>query len=140
MIPSPYRDTPVEDNLHEFELMRLGYYAEGEVALRAKIDYKSDNRTMRDPVIYRVLYSEHPVSGDRWCIYPIYDFAHPLCDSLEWITHSCCTLEFETRRELYYWPLIELNMYKPFVWEFSRLNLTYTMLSKRKILELIDRK
>jgi glutaminyl-tRNA synthetase len=140
MIPSPYRDTSPEENLKEFELMKCGYYAEGEAVLRAKIDYKSPNTTMRDPVLYRVLYTPHPVTGNRWCIYPLYDYTHPLSDSIEGITHSCCTLEFETRRDLYYWPLKELNLYKPFVWEFSRLNLTYALTSKRKILQLIEDK
>ena len=140
MTPSPFRDTPVEQNLREFELMKSGYYAEGEAVLRAKIDYKSPNTTMRDPVLYRVLYTPHPETGNKWCIYPLYDYTHPLSDSIENITHSCCTLEFETRRDLYYWPLKELGLYKPFVWEFSRLNLTYTLTSKRKILQLINDK
>jgi glutaminyl-tRNA synthetase len=137
MIPSPYRDTTPEENLREFELMKSGYYDEGEIVLRAKIDYKSPVTTLRDPVLYRILYTPHPVSGSTWCIYPMYDYAHPLSDSIENITHSCCTLEFETRRELYYWPLQELGLYKPFVWEFSRLNIEYTLTSKRKILQLI---
>lgn len=136
-IPSPYRDTDPAINLREFELMKAGYYAEGEVVCRAKIDYQSNHTTLRDPVLYRVLYTPHPVSGTKYCIYPMYDYAHPLSDSIENITHSCCTLEFETRRDLYYWPLKELNLYKPFVWEFSRLNITYTLTSKRKILQLI---
>jgi len=136
-IPSPYRETSPDQNLEEFEKMRSGVYAEGEAVLRAKIDYQSVNPTLRDPVIYRVLYTPHPETGNRWCIYPLYDYAHPLSDSIENITHSLCTLEFETRRELYYWPLQQLNLFKPYVWEFSRLNLTHTITSKRKILQLI---
>ena len=138
MVPSPFRDASIESNLKEFELMRRGYYNEGEAVLRAKIDYKSPNTTLRDPVIYRIIYTPHPVTNSTWCIYPMYDYAHPLSDSLENITHSCCSLEFETRRDLYYWPLQELNLYKPFVWEFSRLNLTYTITSKRRISRLIE--
>lgn len=139
-LPSPYRDRPVEENLVEFEKMVRGVYGEGEAVLRAKIDPKSDNMTLRDPVLYRILYTPHPVTGNEWCIYPLYDYAHPLSDSIENITHSCCTLEFETRRDLYYWPLNQLGLYKPFVWEFSRLNLTYTITSKRKIQRLIEDK
>ena len=136
-IPSPFRDTSVETNLKEFDLMKSGFYAEGEAVLRAKIDYASSHTTLRDPVLYRIIYTPHPVTGSKWCVYPMYDYAHPLSDTIEGITHSCCTLEFETRRDLYYWPLKELNLYKPFVWEFSRLNITYTLTSKRKILRLI---
>ncbi len=137
-VPSPYRETDAATNLREFELMRRGFYGEGEAVLRAKIDYRSANTTLRDPVLYRVLFTPHPVTGTRWCIYPMYDYAHPLSDSLEHVTHSCCTLEFETRRDLYYWPLQQLNLFKPFVWEFSRLNLTFTLTSKRKIARLIE--
>ena len=137
MLASPYRDSDVATNLREFELMRRGFYNEGEAVLRAKIDPASPNTTLRDPVLYRIIYTPHPVTGKRWCVYPMYDYAHPLSDSLENITHSCCTLEFETRRELYYWPLQQLNLFKPFVWEFSRLNLTFTITSKRKIARLI---
>lgn len=139
-LPSPYRDRTVEENLEEFKKMTRGFYGEGEAVLRAKIDPKSENMTLRDPVLYRVLFTPHPVTGKEWCIYPMYDYAHPLSDSIENITHSCCTLEFETRRELYYWPLNQLNLYKPFVWEFSRLNVTYTITSKRKIQRLIEDK
>lgn len=140
MIPSPFRDQPIEETLKEFELMKSGYYGEGEAVLRAKIDYKSVDNLMRDPVLYRIMYTPHPVTKSKWCIYPMYDYTHPLCDSFENVTHSCCTLEFEIRRDLYYWPLITLDLYRPYVWEFSRLNVTYTMLSKRKILELVSRK
>ena len=120
--------------------MKNGYFAEGECSLRAKIDMQHDNPTMRDIVCYRVRYVPHPHSGDAWCIYPTYDFTHGLCDSIENITHSLCTLEFEIRRELYYWFLKVLDVYKPFVWEYSRLNLSNTVLSKRKIEKLIDEK
>lgn len=139
-IPSPYRDTAPEVNLREFLLMKNGYYSEGEAVLRAKIDYQTQNMCMRDPVLYRVLYTPHPVAGSKWCIYPLYDYTHPLSDCIEGITHSCCTLEFETRRDLYYWPLKELGLYRPWVWEFSRLNLTYALTSKRKILSLMNDK
>jgi len=135
--PSPYRDTSVEENLIEFNKMKIGFYAEGVCVLRAKIDYKNANPTLRDPIIYRVLYTDHPAAGDKWCIYPMYDFAHGVGDSIENITHSCCTKEFEIRRDLYYWFLIELDLYRPYVYEFSRLNMTYTFLSKRKVTKLI---
>lgn len=104
-LPSPNRNKPIEQNLKEFEMMRLGLYAEGQVMLRLKIDYESKNPTMRDPVVYRIKYVSHPHVGDKWCIYPCYDFTHGLCDSFENITHSLCTLEFEIRRDLYYWIL-----------------------------------
>jgi len=133
MKPSPHRDASVEENLKEFEKMKKGFYKEGEAVLRAKIDIESPNTTLRDPSIYRVNYSPHPHVGDKWCIYPLYDFTHGICDSLENITHSCCTKEFEIRRDLYYWFLIELELYRPYVYEFSRLNMTYTFLSKRKV-------
>jgi glutaminyl-tRNA synthetase len=131
--PSPYRDASVEDNLKQFELMRIGYYNEGQAVLRAKIDYKNGNTTLRDPAIYRISFNAHPHIGEKWCIYPLYDFTHGICDSLENITHSCCTKEFEIRRDLYYWFLVELDLYRPYVYEFARLNMTYTFLSKRKV-------
>lgn len=137
-IPSPYRNRSAAENLREFERMLRGYYGEGEAVLRAKIDYLSPNTTLRDPSLYRITYTPHPVTGSEWCIYPLYDYSHAISDSIENITHSCCTLEFETRRDLYYWPLNQLGLYKPFVWEFSRLNLTYTITSKRKIQIMID--
>lgn len=118
--------------------MRKGLYKAGEVVLRAKIDYKNNENSLRDPPIYRIKFIPHPNVGDKWCIYPLYDYMHCICDSLEGITHSFCTLEFEGRRELYYWFLNELNLYRPFVWEFSRLNITYTLLSKRKINKMIE--
>jgi len=114
--------------------MRIGLFEEGSKCLRAKIDYTSTNPSLRDPAIYRIRYTPHPKSGDKWCIYPLYDFTHCICDSLEGITHSLCTLEFENRRELYYWTLDALDLYKPYVGEYSRLNITNTILSKRKIL------
>lgn len=120
--------------------MTMGYYDEGEAVLRAKIDYKNPNPSLRDPPIYRIKYTPHPMSGNKWCVYPLYDFVHSLCDSFEDITHSLCTLEFENRRDLYYWSLNTLNLYRPYVWEFSRLNITGNVLSKRKILKLIAHK
>lgn len=137
-IPSPYRERSIGENLYEFERMLRGFYGEGEAVLRAKIDYMSPNTTLRDPSLYRITYKPHPVTDSEWCIYPLYDYSHALSDSIENITHSCCTLEFETRRDLYYWPLNQLGLYKPFVWEFSRLNVTFTLTSKRKIQRLID--
>lgn len=136
-IDSPWRNTSIEENLALFEKMRKGYFAEGECSLRAKMDMKHENPTMRDLVCYRVRYVSHPHSGDKWCIYPTYDFTHGICDSIENITHSLCTLEFEIRRECYYWFLKVLDLYKPFVWEYSRLNISNTVLSKRKIEKLI---
>lgn len=139
-IDSPWRDTSVEENLALFKKMRNGFYAEGECSLRAKMDMQHANTTMRDLVIYRVRYVPHPHSGDKWCIYPTYDWTHGIVDSLENVTHSCCTLEFEIRRECYYWFLKALDLYKPYVWEFSRLNMSNTVLSKRKIEKLINEK
>lgn len=101
--PSTYRDTSVEENLKIFQGMRLGLYKENEVCLRAKIDFANPNPTLRDPAIYRIRYTPHPHAGNKWCIYPLYDFTHCICDSIEGISHSCCTLEFEIRRDLYYW-------------------------------------
>ena len=136
--PSPWRDASVEENLKQFELMKAGFYSEGECVLRAKIDYTSSHTTLQDPPIYRIKHVPHPHVKDKWCIYPLYDFTHSLCDNFEDITHSLCTLEFDTRRELYYWSLDQLEMFKPYVWEYSRLNITYTVLSKRKINRLVD--
>jgi len=134
---SPYRDTPIEENLDLFERMRAGEFAEGERVLRAKIDMASGNLNFRDPVLYRVLKSAHHRTGNKWCIYPMYDFAHGQSDSLERITHSICTLEFEDHRPLYDWFLNELDIYRPRQIEFARLNLNYTVLSKRKLLQLV---
>lgn len=137
---SPYRDRSVEENLQLFEQMRKGRFAENECCLRVKIDMQHVNPNMRDFVAYRIRYVPHPHAGDKWCIYPTYDYTHCINDSLEHITHSLCTLEFENRRESYYWLLDALDLYKPMVWEYSRLNLTYTVLSKRKLEKLVGEK
>ncbi len=134
---SPYRNRSIEENLDLFERMRAGEFEDGSRTLRAKIDMASGNLNMRDPVIYRILHSAHHRTGDRWCIYPMYDFAHCLSDSVEGITHSICTLEFEDHRPLYDWFLNELNLYHPQQIEFARLNISYTVLSKRKLVELV---
>jgi glutaminyl-tRNA synthetase len=135
---SPYRDRTVEENLRLFEAMRAGEYPDGSKVLRAKIDMASPNLNMRDPVIYRILRAAHHRTGDKWCIYPMYDFAHPLSDYIEGITHSICTLEFEAHRPLYDWVLRELNLPSPPKQiEFARLNLNYTVMSKRKLLQLV---
>lgn len=136
---SPWRNRSVEENLLLFKHMRQGRYAEGEATLRVKADMKSDNPNMRDFVAYRVKYTAHPHVKDEWCIYPSYDYTHCLIDSLEDIDYSLCTLEFETRRESYFWLLDQLNLWRPYVWEFSRLNITGALLSKRKI-NLLARK
>ncbi|HUT62377.1 MAG TPA: glutamine--tRNA ligase/YqeY domain fusion protein [Anaerolineae bacterium] len=137
---SPYRNRPVEENLELFERMRAGEFSNGSRTLRAKIDMASPNLNMRDPVIYRILHAKHHRTGDKWCIYPMYDFTHCLSDSIEGITHSICTLEFEDHRPLYDWFLDELNAYHPQQIEFARLNLSYTVMSKRKLLELVKRR
>ena len=135
---SPYRTRSVEENLDLFERMRAGEFEDGSHVLRAKIDMASPNLNMRDPVIYRILWAEHHRTGDKWCIYPMYDFTHCLSDSIEGITHSICTLEFEDHRPLYDWFLDELKLYHPQQIEFARLNLSYTVMSKRMLLELVD--
>ncbi|MCU7494452.1 MAG: glutamine--tRNA ligase/YqeY domain fusion protein [Ignavibacteria bacterium] len=135
---SPYRDRSVEENLELFERMRKGEFPDGSRTLRAKIDMASPNLNMRDPVIYRILRATHHRTGDKWCIYPMYDFAHGLSDSAERITHSICTLEFEAHRPLYDWFLDELGVYHPQQVEFARLNLNYTVMSKRKLLQLVE--
>ncbi|MFP4498030.1 MAG: glutamine--tRNA ligase/YqeY domain fusion protein [Vulcanimicrobiota bacterium] len=135
--PSPYRDRSVEENLDLFSKMRAGEFKEGDCVLRAKIDLSSPNMKMRDPIIYRIRHTEHHRTGDKWCVYPMYDFAHCISDSLEGITHSICTLEFENNRELYDWYLDQLKVYHPQQIEFARLNLTFTVMSKRKLLELV---
>jgi glutaminyl-tRNA synthetase len=137
---SPYRGRSVEENLALFERMRTGEFPDGSRTLRAKIDMKSGNLNMRDPVIYRILHAAHHRTGDSWCIYPMYDFAHGLSDSFEGITHSICTVEFEDHRPLYDWFLDELGVYHPRQIEFARLNLAYTVLSKRKLIELVEGK
>jgi glutaminyl-tRNA synthetase len=135
---SPYRNRSVEENLDLFERMRAGEFPDGSRTLRAKIDMSSPNITMRDPVLYRILKVAHHRTGDKWCIYPMYDFTHCLSDSIEGITHSLCTLEFENNRALYDWVLDELEVYHPQQIEFARLNLSYTVLSKRKLLQLVQ--
>ena len=137
---SPYRNRSVEENLDLFERMRMGEFADGGRTLRAKIDMASPNLNMRDPVMYRILRATHHRTGDKWCIYPTYDFAHGQSDSIEGITHSICTLEFEDHRPLYDWFLDQLNVHHPQQIEFARLNLTYTALSKRKLLQLVQQK
>ncbi len=137
---SPYRNRSVEENLDLFERMRKGEFPEGSRVLRAKIDMASGNLNMRDPVMYRILFQSHHRTGDKWCIYPMYDFAHGQCDSIEGITHSICTLEFQDHRPLYDWFLDELEIYHPQQIEFARLNLSYTVLSKRKLLRLVQEK
>jgi glutaminyl-tRNA synthetase len=134
---SPYRNRSVEENLNLFEQMRKGEFPDCACVLRAKIDMASPNMLLRDPILYRILHSEHHRTGDKWCIYPMYDFAHGQCDSIEHITHSICTLEFEVHRPLYDWCIKELEIYAPQQIEFARLNLTYTLMSKRKLLELV---
>jgi glutaminyl-tRNA synthetase len=135
---SPYRERSIEENLDLFERMKAGGFPDGARTLRAKIDMASPNLNMRDPVMYRILHATHHRTGDEWCIYPTYDFAHGQSDSLERITHSICTLEFEDHRPLYDWFLEQLNIYHPQQIEFARLNLTYTALSKRKLLQLVQ--
>ena len=136
--PSPYRDRSIEENLDLFERMRKGEFPDGSRVLRAKIDMASPNLNMRDPVMYRILHAEHHRTGNRWSIYPMYDFAHGQSDSIEHITHSVCTLEFEDHRPLYNWFVEQLGIYHPQQIEFDRLNLTYTVLSKRKLLTLVE--
>jgi len=138
-VESPYRNRPIDENLNLFERMRAGEFAEGSRVLRARIDMNSPNLNMRDPVIYRILKVAHHRTGDRWCIYPMYDYTHCLSDAIEGITHSLCTLEFEDHRPLYDWCLDTLaTPCHPRQIEFARLNLTYTVMSKRKILQLVQ--
>ncbi len=134
---SPFRDRSVQENLDLFQRMRAGEFQDGQRTLRAKIDMASPNLNMRDPVMYRILHATHHRSGDQWCIYPMYDFTHGQSDSIERITHSICTLEFENHRPLYDWYCQELGIYRPQQIEFARLNLTYTVMSKRKLLTLV---
>jgi glutaminyl-tRNA synthetase len=135
---SPYRNRSIEENLDLFERMRAGEFSDGTRTLRAKIDMASGNLNMRDPVLYRIAKVAHHRTGDTWCIYPMYDFAHGQSDSIEGITHSICTLEFEDHRPLYDWFLDELEIYHPQQIEFARLNISHTVLSKRKLLQLVD--
>ena len=136
--PSPYRDRSVEENLDLLERMRAGEFPDGSRTLRAKIDMANPNMKMRDPLIYRIRHADHYRTGGEWCIYPMYDFAHCLSDSIEGITHSICTLEFENNRELYDWFLDALKVYHPQQIEFARLNLNYTVMSKRLLLRLVE--
>ncbi len=140
--PSPYRERTIKENLDLFSRMRAGEFKDGEHVLRAKIDLANPNMKMRDPIIYRIRHTEHYRQGNKWCIYPMYDFTHCLSDSMERITHSICTLEFENNRELYDWVLEECEVEKPrpHQYEFARLNLNYTVMSKRILLELVEKK
>jgi glutaminyl-tRNA synthetase len=136
---SPYRDRSVEENLDLFQRMKAGEFSDGSRTLRAKVDMASPNLNLRDPVMYRILHAEHHRTGDKWCIYPMYDYTHGESDSIEGITHSICTLEFEDHRPLYDWYIEALGIYHPQQIEFDRLNLTYTVLSKRKLLTLVQK-
>jgi glutaminyl-tRNA synthetase len=137
---SPYRNRSVEENLDLFERMKAGEFPDGARVLRAKIDMASPNLNMRDPVMYRILHAEHHRTGNKWCIYPMYDYAHGQSDSIEHVTHSMCTLEFEDHRPLYNWYIEQLGIFPSHQYEFDRLNLTYTLLSKRKLLQLVNEK
>ena len=137
--PSPWRDRTPEENLKLFREMRDGKYPEGEKVLRAKIDMAHPNMMFRDPLLYRIKFATHHRTGDKWCIYPMYDFTHGQCDSIEHITHSICTLEFDVHRPLYDWFIETLGIYPSHQYEFARLNLTYTLMSKRKLLELVQK-
>ncbi len=137
---SPYRNRSVEESLALFERMKAGEFPDGSRTLRAKIDMASPNLNLRDPIMYRILHESHHRTGDKWCIYPMYDFAHGQSDSIERITHSICTLEFEDHRPLYDWYVEQLGIYHPQQIEFDRLNLTYTLLSKRRLLSLVQQK
>ncbi|MBQ8334811.1 MAG: glutamine--tRNA ligase/YqeY domain fusion protein [Tidjanibacter sp.] len=134
---SPWRNRSVEENLQLFEEMKAGKYADGEKVLRAKIDMAHPNMLFRDPILYRILHTEHHRTGNKWCIYPMYDYAHGQSDSIERITHSICTLEFDVHRPLYDWFIQELGIFPSHQYEFARLNLTYTVMSKRKLLQLV---
>jgi len=136
--PSPFRDRSIEENLDLLRRMRAGEFGDGEHVLRAKIDMAHLNMLMRDPLMYRIRHAEHHRTGSDWCIYPMYDWAHGQCDSIEGITHSICTLEFETHRALYEWFIEQLGIHAPQQIEFARLNLSYTVMSKRKLLELVE--
>ena len=136
---SPYRDRSVEENLDLFMRMKAGEFKDGEKVLRAKIDMASPNINMRDPVIYRVLHATHHRTGDKWCVYPMYDFAHPICDSMQGVTHSLCTLEFEDHRPLYNWTVEKTGVeHRPRQIEFARLNITNTVMSKRYLKKLVE--
>ena len=134
---SPYRNRSVYENTDLFQRMRAGEFVDGEKVLRAKIDMAHPNMLLRDPILYRIIHAEHHRTGDKWCIYPMYDYAHGQCDSIENITHSICTLEFDVHRPLYDWFIEKLEIFPSHQYEFARLNLTYTVMSKRKLLELV---
>ena len=136
-INSPFRDRSIEENLLLFEQMRQGKFNDGEKTLRAKIDMAHPNMHMRDPIMYRIIHAHHHRTGDKWCIYPMYDFAHGESDSIEKITHSICTLEFDIHRPLYDWFINALGIYPSHQYEFARLNITNTVMSKRKLLQLV---
>ncbi|MBR6054187.1 MAG: glutamine--tRNA ligase/YqeY domain fusion protein [Bacteroidales bacterium] len=137
--PSPWRDRSPEENLKLFREMKAGKYADGEKVLRAKIDMAHPNMMFRDPLMYRIKHASHHRTGDKWCIYPMYDYTHGQCDSIEHITHSICTLEFDVHRPLYDWFIETLGIFPSHQYEFARLNLTYTLMSKRKLLELVQK-
>ncbi len=136
--PSPFRDRSIDENLQLFEAMKAGQYKDGAKVLRAKIDMAHTNMLMRDPILYRIKHAHHHRTGDTWCIYPMYDFAHGQSDSIENITHSICTLEFIPHRELYDWCIEKLGIFPSHQYEFARLNMTYTVMSKRKLLQLVN--
>jgi len=135
---SPYRNRTVEENLQLFREMRARKYKEGEKVLRAKVDMASSNMWLRDPLMYRIKYASHHRTGDAWCIYPLYDFAHGQSDAIEQITHSCCSLEYVSHRPLYDWFIEKLELFPSHQYEFSRLNMTYTVMSKRRLLQLVN--
>lgn len=137
---SPFRDRSVEENMDLFRRMRAGEFKDGERVLRAKIDMAHPNMLMRDPILYRIIHSEHHRTGDKWCIYPMYDYAHGQSDSIEQITHSICTLEFDVHRPLYDWFIDKLEIFPSHQYEFARLNINYTVMSKRKLLQLVQEK
>ena len=137
---SPWRNRSVEENLDLFARMRAGEFADGEKVLRAKIDMADPNMLLRDPIMYRIIHTSHHRTGDKWCIYPMYDYAHGQSDSIEKITHSICTLEFDVHRPLYDWFIQQLGIFPSHQYEFARLNLTYTVMSKRKLLQLVESK
>ena len=136
-VDSAYKNRSVEENIDLFQRMRAGEFADGEKVLRAKIDMANPNMLLRDPILYRIIHTEHHRTGNKWCIYPMYDYAHGQCDSIESITHSICTLEFDVHRPLYDWFIEKLEIFPSHQYEFARLNLTYTVMSKRKLLELV---
>jgi len=137
-IESPFRNRPIEESLRLFEEMKKGLHKEESMCLRLKCDMKSNNTNMRDLVAYRIIFKEHPRTGDKYLLYPTYDFSHPIVDSLENITHSLCSMEFQTRNQLYKWIPDTLNIYKAPQIEYSRLNISNTILSKRKLIELVN--